>query len=44
MDHDEAGRYWDANADAWTRLARAAAIPIGVGSLGRVGSRRLSGP
>jgi ubiquinone/menaquinone biosynthesis C-methylase UbiE len=23
MDHVEAGRYWDANADAWTRLARA---------------------
>jgi SAM-dependent methyltransferase len=23
MDHEEAGRYWDANADAWTALARA---------------------
>ena len=23
MDHREVGRYWDANADAWTRLARA---------------------
>lgn len=23
MDHHEAGRYWDGNADAWTRLARA---------------------
>ncbi|WP_165252898.1 class I SAM-dependent methyltransferase [Paludisphaera soli] len=23
MDHEEAGRFWDANADAWTRLARA---------------------
>jgi len=22
MDHREAGRYWDGNADAWTRLAR----------------------
>lgn len=23
MDHEEVGRYWDANAEAWTRLARA---------------------
>jgi SAM-dependent methyltransferase len=23
MDHEEAGRYWDGNADAWTELARA---------------------
>jgi ubiquinone/menaquinone biosynthesis C-methylase UbiE len=23
MDHQEAGSYWDANADAWTKLARA---------------------
>ncbi len=23
MDHREAGRYWDGNADAWTKLARA---------------------
>src|SRR5258706_13438565 len=23
MDHKEAGRYWDGNAEAWTRLARA---------------------
>ena len=23
MDHEEVGRYWDANADAWTKLARA---------------------
>jgi len=23
MDHEEAGRYWNANADVWTRLARA---------------------
>jgi len=23
MDHREAGRYWDGNAEAWTRLARA---------------------
>ncbi len=23
MDHKEAGRYWDGNADAWTKLARA---------------------
>ncbi len=23
MDHREAGKYWDGNADAWTRLARA---------------------
>ncbi len=23
MDHEEAGRYWNGNADAWTRLARA---------------------
>jgi hypothetical protein len=23
MDHREAGRYWDDNADAWTELARA---------------------
>lgn len=23
MDHDDVGRYWDANADAWTTLARA---------------------
>src|SRR4051812_34856196 len=23
MDHIEAGRYWDGNADSWTRLARA---------------------
>ncbi len=23
MDHLEAGRMWDANADAWTKLARA---------------------
>src|SRR5262245_54294456 len=23
MDHEEAGRFWNANADAWTRLARA---------------------
>src|SRR3954466_14039178 len=23
MDHREAGRLWDGNADAWTRLARA---------------------
>src|SRR5437762_241639 len=23
MDHEEAGRYWEGNADAWTRLARA---------------------
>jgi SAM-dependent methyltransferase len=23
MDHKEAGRYWNANADAWTKLARA---------------------
>jgi ubiquinone/menaquinone biosynthesis C-methylase UbiE len=23
MDHQEAGRYWDRNAEAWTRLARA---------------------
>jgi ubiquinone/menaquinone biosynthesis C-methylase UbiE len=23
MDHHEVGRYWDANADAWTKLARA---------------------
>jgi len=23
MDHREAGQYWDANADAWTKLARA---------------------
>src|SRR3954447_23795109 len=23
MDHEEAGRYWDGNAEAWTRLARA---------------------
>ena len=23
MDHQEVGRYWNGNADAWTRLARA---------------------
>lgn len=23
MDHEEVGRFWDANADAWTKLARA---------------------
>ena len=23
MDHEEVGRHWDANAEAWTRLARA---------------------
>jgi hypothetical protein len=23
MDHREVGRYWDANADAWTTLSRA---------------------
>jgi len=23
MDHEEAGKYWERNADAWTRLARA---------------------
>src|SRR5919108_5496317 len=23
MDHEEVGRYWNANAEAWTRLARA---------------------
>ena len=23
MDHEEAGRYWDGNAEAWTKLARA---------------------
>jgi hypothetical protein len=23
MDHEEAGRYWDGNADAWIELARA---------------------
>lgn len=23
MDHEEAGRYWEYNAEAWTRLARA---------------------
>jgi ubiquinone/menaquinone biosynthesis C-methylase UbiE len=23
MDHEEVGRYWNANADAWTKLARA---------------------
>jgi SAM-dependent methyltransferase len=23
MDHEEVGRFWDANAEAWTRLARA---------------------
>jgi ubiquinone/menaquinone biosynthesis C-methylase UbiE len=23
MDHEEVGRFWDANAQAWTRLARA---------------------
>jgi len=23
LDHEEAGRYWDGNADTWTRLARA---------------------
>lgn len=23
MDHEEAGRFWEANAEAWTRLARA---------------------
>ena len=23
MDHEEAGRYWDANAEVWTKLARA---------------------
>ncbi len=23
MDHEEAGRFWDGNADAWTQLARA---------------------
>jgi ubiquinone/menaquinone biosynthesis C-methylase UbiE len=23
MDHEQVGRYWDENADAWTRLARA---------------------
>ena len=23
MDHKEAGRYWNSNADAWTKLARA---------------------
>jgi hypothetical protein len=23
MDHEEVGRYWDENADAWTELVRA---------------------
>jgi hypothetical protein len=23
MDHEEVGRFWDGNAEAWTRLARA---------------------
>jgi 2-polyprenyl-3-methyl-5-hydroxy-6-metoxy-1,4-benzoquinol methylase len=23
MDHEEAGRFWNANADTWTKLARA---------------------
>jgi trans-aconitate methyltransferase len=23
MDHEEVGRYWDANAEAWTELVRA---------------------
>jgi len=23
MDHKEAGKYWNRNADAWTQLARA---------------------
>src|SRR3954447_16702553 len=23
MNHEEVGRYWNANADAWTKLARA---------------------
>ena len=23
MDHEEVGRHWDENAEAWTRLARA---------------------
>ena len=23
MDHEEVGRYWNANAAAWTKLARA---------------------
>src|SRR3712207_6940751 len=23
MDHEEVGRFWNANADAWTKLARA---------------------
>lgn len=23
MNHEEAGRYWDKNAEAWTKLVRA---------------------
>ena len=23
MDHEEAGRYWNGNAEVWTKLARA---------------------
>jgi hypothetical protein len=23
LNHEEAGRYWEGNAEAWTRLARA---------------------
>lgn len=23
MDHEEVGRFWNANADSWTKLARA---------------------
>jgi hypothetical protein len=23
MDHEEVGRFWNANADAWTKLSRA---------------------